>query len=244
MILQRPHNLIFKNYNLAIESETQLDDISCGLCCLKMILDYYGNPRDLDTLREICPPFFDIGLYDSQLGKAAIELGFDATIYTYNYRIFHPIWNRLNSSDLIGKLVIKQACTMTPHQALAARHYIEYLQEGGELLFYPLSKELVLAHLDRGIPLIAALDMSFLYDCVAFYDEFSEYRATHFVIIHGFDPERNAFYMCDPWHSIPIPHEKGKYTVDADRVINAIFLGQDRNDSSLIVIQNKKQERC
>lgn len=237
MILQRPQDLIFNHYNLPIETETQSDDISCGLCCLKMVLSYYKNPLDFDTLNEMCPPFFDIGLYDSQLGNTALDLGFDVTIYTYNYRIFHPIWNRLHLSDLIGKLIIKQACAMTPHQALAAKHYIEYLQKGGELLFYPLSKELILAHLDKDIPLIAALDMSFLYDCIAFYDEFSEYRATHFVIIHGFDPVRNVFYICDPWHSIPIPHEDGKYSVDADRVINAIFLGQDSNDSSLIVIQ-------
>ena len=168
MILQRPHNLIFKHYNLPMESETQSDDISCGLWCLKMVLDYYDYSQSFDTFREICPPFFDFGLYDSQLGKTALEMGFDATIYTYNYRIFHPIWNRLHLSELIGKLVIKQACAMTPHQALAAKHYIEYLQKGGELLFYPLSKELVLAHLDQGIPLIAALDMSFLYDCMAF----------------------------------------------------------------------------
>ncbi|MBN1900523.1 hypothetical protein JW926_04265 [Candidatus Sumerlaeota bacterium] len=239
MMLLRPHNLILKHFKLDIAPEIQPDDISCGLSCLKMVLDYYDQEQDMQALSEICPPLYDIGLFDSQLGKTAIDLGFDVTIYTYNYRIFHPIWNRLHLSDLIGKLVIKQACAMTPHQALSARHYIEYLQKGGELLFYPLSKELILAHLDQEIPVIAALDMSFLYDCVAFYDEFSEYRATHFVIIHGYDPKRNVFHVCDPWHSIPIPHENGRYAVDADRVINAIFLGQDRNDSSLIVIRKK-----
>jgi len=114
---------------------------------------------------------------------------------------------------------------------------VDYLQAGGELLFYPLSKELLLAHFDHGLPLIAALDMSFLYDCVAFYDEFSEHRATHFVVLHGYDPAQNSLYVSDPWHSIPIPNQNGQYIIDADRIINAIFLGEERNDSALIVIQ-------
>jgi len=235
-----PRNLISRFFHIPLEPVCQPDECSCGLSCLKMVLACHGRSFFHDDLNELTPPNPDIGLYDSHLGLAAIQLGFAATIYTYNYRIFHPIWNRLSRKDLMGKLATRQMCAMTPQQALAAELYIEFLRAGGELLFYPLSRELILAHFNRDLPLIAALDMSFLYDCMAFYDEFSEHRATHFVVLHGYNPEDNTFFISDPWYSIPLPNKNGQYYIDADRVINAIFLGQERNDSAIIVIQKKK----
>jgi hypothetical protein len=240
MKLSWPHNLVLNKYYLPIKSFTQPDDCSCGLCCLKIVLSFLGREVPFDALEKMMPPLYDIGLYDSQIGKTALDLGFSSTIYTYNYRIFHPIWNRLDRGALIGKLLIKQSCAMTPYQALAAQCYILYLQEGGDLFFYPLSKEMIIAHLAQGLPVIAALDMSFLYDCTAFYDEFSEHRATHFIVIHGYNPEDHTFHVSDPWHSIPLPHDKGQYIIDADRVINAIFLGEYWNDASILVIQQKR----
>jgi len=239
MKLMWPHNLILGKFYIPIKIFSQSDDSSCGLCCLKMVLSYLGRNIPFDVLEKMMPPFFDIGIYDSQIGETALDLGFSSTIYTYNYRIFHPIWNRLERRDLIGKLLIKQACAMTPQQAYAAECYIHYLQKGGDLFFYPLSKEMIIAHLAQNLPVIAGLEMSFLYDCMTFYDEFSEHRATHFIVVHGYNPEENTFHVSDPWHSIPLPHDTGQYMIDADRVVNAIFLGEHWNDSAIIVIQNK-----
>ncbi len=234
---QWPLSLLQERIHLPVEPVCQPDDLSCGLCCLSTILTHYGRNLPIENLIKDIPPLPDIGLYDSHIGKAALDLGFQVTIYTYNYGVFHPVWNRLNREELIEKLIIKKDCPGMPHRVLAAQGYIEYLQAGGDLQFYPLSKELLITHFARGVPLIAALDMSFLYDCVAFYNEFAERRATHFVVLHGYDPTSNTFDVTDPWYSIPIPNKNGQYAMDADRVINAIFLGQARNDSSIIVIQ-------
>ena len=236
---QWAQDLILKEVHLGVRCVPQPDDLSCGLCCLRTILDYHGSPITLEELIKTIPPMPDIGVYDSQLGKAALEYGFQVTIYTYNYGIFHPVWNRLTRQELIEKLRVKKACVSTPSQALSAQGYIEYLEAGGDLLFYPLSREILIAHFMRGIPVIAALDMTFLYDCVAFYNEFSDRRATHFVVLHGYNPSNNTFDITDPWHSIPLPHKNGQYSLDTARVINAILLGQTRNDSSIIVIEKE-----
>ena len=238
MKLRQPHNLILRRFSLPVKPILQQVDDSCGLCSLHMVLSYLGKPVPVEELGEIIPPYPDIGLYDSHVGLSAIELGFTVTIYTYNYKIFHPIWNHLSQEELIEKLAVKESSAKTPEEALAAKSYIAFLRAGGKLLFYPLSKELILAHLDKNLPLIVALDMSFLYDCITYYDEFADHRATHFVVVHGYNPEDNTFFLSDPWHDIPLPNQNGQYAIDADRVINAVFLGQERNDSAIVVIES------
>jgi len=234
-------NLALRHFNLPVVPVCQTDDISCGLCCLRMVMLYHGKDVTLEHLKEIMPPHQDIGLYDSQVGLAAIKLGFTVTIFSYNYRIFHPLWNHLDREELIQKLQLKKRIDNSPQLTFPVESYIEFLKGGGNLLFYPLSKEMVLAHFDHELPLIVALDMSFLYDCVDFQDEITNSRPTHFVVLHGYDLGRNTFDVTDPWYNIPFPHENGHYLLDADRIINAIMIAQDKHDSAVIVIQKKAE---
>lgn len=233
-----PHNLLLHSFMIDVRVFCQPDDISCGVCCLKMVLDYFGKEISFDALSLAKKPRPDIGLYDTHLGKTALALGYPATIYSYNYRIFHPFWNHLGTEELIATLKDSVASGVLHANAEeAAESYIEFLENGGNLFFYPLSKELILVHLDNDLPVIAGLDLAFLYDysleCRAEFED----RATHFVVICGYEPKRNVFCIADPWHSIPLENKEGHYYVDADRVINAILLGQDKNDSALIVIE-------
>lgn len=241
-----PCNLLLRRFYIPIKPAMQRDDISCGISCLKMILDYHGCHASSDETVGLLKPDPCIGLYDSQLGMAALSLGYSVSIFTYNYRIFHPIWNHLDRLELLENLNI-QSRNLTDSRRVgdarrlkAIRSYIRFIESGGNLFFYPLSKEMILAHFDNHLPVIASLDLSFLYDCMAFEDEFDEYRATHFVALHGYDPERHTFEITDPWHSIPIPNENGHYHLDADRVINAVFLGECVHDSSIIIIEPEK----
>lgn len=236
-------NLARRHFNLPIVSVRQTDDISCGLCCLRMVMLYHGKDVTIELLQQMMPPSQDVGLYDSQVGLAAMKLGFTVTIFSYNYRIFHPLWNHLNRDELIQKLQLKKDMDNSPQLAFPVERYIEFLKTGGNLLFYPLSKEMVLAHFDHELPLIVALDMNFLYDCADFQDESSNSRPTHFVVLHGYDLERNTFDVTDPWYNIPIPHEDGHYSLDADRIINAIMIAQEKHDSAVIVIQKKAESR-
>jgi peptidase C39-like protein len=241
MTLPWPRGLLLKEYDLPIRSEIQPDDTSCGISCLKMLLAFHGISLSFDEMREIIPPLPDIGLYDSHVGKAALDLGFSVTIYSYNYTIFHPLWNHLTRKDLIRHLSTKNKSSMTPLQEFATKSYIEFMEAGGEVLFYPLSKELLLAFFEKGLPVMVALDMCFLYDSMVYYENTTEPRATHFVVLHGYNPENNTFRISDPWHSIPLPNNMGQFSLDADRVINAIFLGQNRNDAAVVVIQKNNQ---
>lgn len=234
-----PQHLNLQKFFMPINPYCQTEDNTCGLCCLRMVLNYHGKDVPLEDLQTIMPPRADIGLYDSHVGLLAMMMGFSSTIFTYNYQIFHPLWNHLSRDEIIQNLEVKKLESDAAPYALAIDSYINYLKAGGELLFYPLSKEMILAQFDLGLPLLAALDMGFLYDCAHFQDLYSDSRSTHFVVLHGFDPERNTFHVTDPWYNIPIPHKNGQYTLSADRVINAIFLAQDKHDAALVVIQKK-----
>lgn len=241
MSLKWPESLLERSFHLDVESQIQPDDISCGIVCLRMMLGYIGVSVSYDDLLKMIPPHPDIGLYDSHVGTIARALGFSCAIYSYNYQIFCPIWNRLDKKELLEKLEIKKKNQRESSRILATQSYIDFLKSGGDILFYPLSKELILSHLDQNLPLIVALDMTFLYDCVPMMDEYSGEKATHFVVLHGFDSESCSFELSDPWHSNPLPNNNGRYFIDADRLINAVLLGQDKNDSALIVIENKKE---
>ncbi|HOE62864.1 MAG TPA: cysteine peptidase family C39 domain-containing protein [Candidatus Sumerlaeota bacterium] len=232
-------HLNMEKFFIPINPYCQTEDNTCGLCCLRMVMNYHGKDVPLDDLLTLMPPRADIGLYDSHVGLLAMLMGFSSTIFTYNYQIFHPLWNHLTHNEIIQNLELKKLEAEAAPYLLAIESYIEYLKAGGELLFCPLSKEMILAQFDMGLPLLAALDMGFLYDCAHFQDLYSNSRSTHFVVLHGYDPERNTFHVTDPWYNIPIPNVNGQYTISADRVINAIFLAQDKHDAALVVIQKK-----
>ncbi|HPB31539.1 MAG TPA: cysteine peptidase family C39 domain-containing protein [Candidatus Sumerlaeota bacterium] len=233
--LSWPRNLLLRDFDLEMAPVSQRDDFSCGAACLKMMMEYLGVSCPMETLRHMMPPIPGIGLHDTHVAMCAMKFGFTPTIYTYNYCLMHPIWNHLTDDEILEELVHIRDDPQSREQAIAAEGYCRYLLAGGHLIFYPLSKELILAHFDRGLPCMAALDMAFLYDCMPFDED--EKRATHFIVINGYDPNKNHFHITDPWHTIPLENDDGRYSIDADRVVNAILLGQHRNDSALIVLE-------
>ena len=61
----------------------QLSAMDCGLCCLKMILTFYGKTADTEFLRNLCTPSRE-GISMFGMASAIDKLGFNARGVTSN----------------------------------------------------------------------------------------------------------------------------------------------------------------
>jgi len=234
---------------LKIERAIQPDDSSCGPTSLKMALSFFKDDKSIDEIKKHVKMFKGIGCYDSHLALGAIELGYTPIVYSFNRRIFHPSWSDLNADKLLEKLIEKKKklegekkkpdanLSQLRKDLISIEGYIELLKKGVELHLSPLSRDLILKYLKEGLPVIVALDMSYLYSAPNFDDEFEMEHTTHFVVIYGFDPSDNTFLIADPWYEIKLDNKNGKYKRDTDIIINAILYADYCNDADLLIIK-------
>jgi len=178
-----------------------------------------------------------LGVLDPNIALAALDLGFSVKIISYNTRVFHPGWEGLTSEQLLQKLQTYLPLITNDKDKVSAEGYIEYLSRGGTVEFHPLSRALLLGFLEQGLPLIAALDMEYLYQGKVTWTEFQPEHYTHFVVVHGYDPAADLFEISDPWYDIPAPDGGGHYFSPAPRLFGAILLGAQVNDADLVIIQ-------
>ncbi len=229
-----PHQAV----SLELQRLTQpLDTITCGPTSLRMVLDYHGGPLSHAEVMEHFTIHPGIGVLDPHIALAALDLGYQVKIISYNTRVFHPSWEGLPPDQLLQKLETYLPQITNDKDKISAEGYIEYLTRGGVVEFHPLSRPLLLNFLQQGLPLIAALDMEYLYQGKANWSEFSPEHYTHFVVIHGYDSEADAFEISDPWYDIPAPDQGGHYFSPAPRLFGAILLGAQVNDADLVILQ-------
>ena len=235
---------------LSIKRIPQPDGSSCGPASLKIALSAFGDDRSTTDIVKLITLYKGIGSYDSHVAIAAMELGYTPVIYSFNRRIFHPKWNNLSAGDLLEKLRLKRdkikASMLKPDSdkvqlrkdLISTEGYISFMEHRGEIKLPPLSKDLIINHLKKGEPVIAALDMSYLYESVIYEDDdFDPNHTTHFVVIYGYDPATNDFNVADPWYKIPLQNTNGLYVRNADFIVNAILHADFTNDADIIVIK-------
>ena len=74
------------------------------------------------------------------------------------------------------------------------------------------------------------------------YDSIKGEPAGHFVVISGYDEDKDCVYLSDPME--PNPLGKGQvYSVSFTRLINSIMLGIVTYDANLLVIEPKKKRK-
>ncbi len=223
--------------SLSVKRFAQPDNITCGPTSLRMVLKHYGKNLSHQEMMKHFTIFPGIGVLDPHIAMAAMDLGFKVKTISFNYRVIHPSWENLPPDKLLQKLQIYLPQITNYKDSVSAAGYIQYLERGGTIEFHPLSRKLIVQYLRKGIPVIAALDMEYLYKGTVDWSEFKPEHATHFVVICGYNAAKDEFKVADPWHSIPIPNTKGFYPVSADRLFTAILLGFQVNDADLIIIE-------
>jgi hypothetical protein len=235
-----------KELVLGFDIQAQPDDVTCGPTCLQALYQYYGDTIALKEVIKEVKQLKTGGTLAVMLGNHALRRGYKAHIYSYNLNVFDPSWFKHPSGKIIDFLK-KQMSFKYKRRKLqvASRAYIKFLEEGGKLQYAELNEELIKSYLKRSIPILTGLSATYLYGTPReipqfdIYDSIKGEPAGHFVVITGYDEEKNCVYLHDPME--PNPLGKGQvYSVSFTRLINSIMLGIVTYDANLLVIEPKK----
>jgi hypothetical protein len=129
----------------------------------------------------------------------------------------------------------------------AAQAYLHFLELGGELAFAELTPGLLKSIIDREHPILAGLSATYLYrysrerwDPITdrlVDDDVRGEPTGHFVVISGYEQWGRRLIVLDPFEQIPPePGDAEKLVVDADRLTNAILLGDVTYDAVLLEV--------
>jgi hypothetical protein len=235
-----------KQIVLDFDIKAQPDEVTCGPTCLQALYNYYGDQVPLNEVMRDVNQLQTGGTLAVMLGNHALKRGYRAHIYTYNLHVFDPTWFEHGSEKIIQFLKEQMEFKQRRRKLLvASRAYINFLEAGGELHYSELDAELIKTYLKKGLPILTGLSATYLYGTPReipkfdIYDSIKGEPAGHFVVITGYDEEKNCVYLADPME--PNPLGKGLvYSVDFVRLLNSIMLGILTYDANLLIIEPKK----
>jgi len=221
----------------------QPDDTSCGPTSLHAVYQYYNLDVELAQLIADISSLETGGTLAVYLGIDALRRGMDATIYTYNLKMFDPTWDGLDSSILIDKLEQQQEIKKKKRFLQASHAYITFLRQGGRIIFNQLSPELLENTLQRSIPILTGLSATYLYNSMretnrgkrSYYDDITGEPSGHFVVLTDYIPT-NLVRIADPYSGNPLCGSQ-YYTMPVQRLIYAILLGSMTYDANLLIVQ-------
>lgn len=231
---------------MKIEILSQPDDNSCGPTSLHAVYAYLGLKISLESLLAEVKSLSDGGTLAVLLGIDALKRGFNATVYSYNLKIFDPTWCCLECSALIEKLQLQLTHKTGKKFTEATNAYINFIKAGGTLAFDDLSLALIKKYFKRKLPVLAGLNSSYLYknqreyassNSKTVYDDLKGEPQGHFVVLKG-ATRKGKIMVADPYIKNPIS-ESNYYKVDANRLINAIHLGIITYDANLLIISKR-----
>lgn len=237
-----------KELVLGFDILAQPDEVTCGPTCLQALYHYYDDPIPLnDVIKEVKRLKFG-GTLAVMLGHHALKRGYQAHIYTYNLNVFDPTWFKNPSKKMIRHLQAQMEFKSKRRKLQAASAaYIKFLEAGGELRNSELDESLIKDYLKKSIPILTGLSATYLYGTAReipqfdIYDSIKGEPSGHFVVITGYDEDKNCAYIADPME--PNPLGKGQvYAVSFSRLINSIMLGIVTYDANLLVIEPKEKK--
>ena len=113
----------------------QPDDVTCGPTSLHAVYSFFGENVDLTDLIKEIEMLEGGGTLAVYLGIHAMELGYKATVYSYNLRVFDPSWFSFNSEQLIEKLKKQLEYKDGKKFTKTCNAYLEFLEKGGVAIF-------------------------------------------------------------------------------------------------------------
>jgi hypothetical protein len=232
-------------HELPVQRFLQPDDVTCGPTCLRKVYSFYGLDIPLDEVIESLERNEDGGTLAVFLGISALKRGFHARIYSYDLRIFDPTWFHLGPGELAKKILARFPYLDDAKRLQAAGAYIRFLDMGGELCFDELTPALLKSIIDREHPVLAGLSATYLYrysrerwDTATgrpLDDDVRGEPTGHFVVISGYEQWGRRLVVRDPFEHVPNSAD-GRLVVDAERLTNAILLGDVTYDAVLLEV--------
>jgi hypothetical protein len=231
------------SHTLPVQRFLQPDDVTCGPTCLRKVYDFYGLRMEADEVLGEIDRNEDGGTLAVYLGISALRRSYNARIFSYDLRIFDPTWEGLDAEGLGEKLERRLSHLTHPKVRRSVRAYLEFLRLGGVISFDELTPKLLKSILDRDHPVLAGLSATHLYRMPRerhderthqlLDDDVAGDPVGHFVVISGYDHWGRRFAVLDPSAHVPVT-EDGRVVVDAQRLINAILLGDLTYDAVLL----------
>jgi len=239
-------------HELRVQRFLQPDDATCGPTCLRKVYDFYGLSVDATTALGEIDRNEDGGTLAVFLGIAGLKRGFRARIYSYDLQIFDPSWAGLPRGELMEKIHDRFPFLMDSKRLRAARAYLDFLERGGEIvIFEELTPALLKRIIDREHPVLAGLSATYLYrfrrerwipETDALVDDDVAGDPTgHFIVIVGYEHWGRRFSLRDPSQHVPVSGD-GRQVVDAQRLINAILLGDATYDAVLLELWPRNED--
>jgi hypothetical protein len=231
-----------------LSMKQQPDDYTCGPTCLHSVYNYLGDPISLERVISEVTRLDDGGTLGVLLANHALKSGYQATIYTYNLRVFDPTWFDLPEGILPIKLKDQMIAKADDYKLVeSTKAYIEFLDKGGTIRFKELNANLIRYYLKRNIPILTGLSSTYLYRCARerddndkmIYDDIMGDPTGHFVVLSGYNLKSKTVQVADPYSLNP-RYSKHYYNVRVDRLINSILLGILTYDANLLVIERTK----
>ena len=229
-------------FDIDLHPLRQPDEVSCGPTCLTVVLWHLGDTHSFEEVDARVDRNREGGTIAVFLGRAALDLGYRATLTSYNVRIFDPTWRDLSSDELIDRLVRRRATLDDEKLAVAHDAYVSFLREGGSVSFEELRPRLLFDWLRQGVPVLCGLSSTYLYRAprenpwTQEADPIGGQPAGHFVVVCGADRARKTFTVYDPYPGHPMG-EQARYEVAARRLLNAILLGDVTHDAVLLTVE-------
>jgi hypothetical protein len=236
-----------KELFLGFDIQAQPDDVTCGPTCLHALYQYYKDELALkDVIKEV-KQLKNGGTLAVMLANHALKRGYKAVIYTYNLNLFDPSWFSLSRKKIIRNLKEQMDFKRKRRKLqIASKAYIQFLEAGGEVRFDELDEKLIKGFLNNATPIVTGLSSTYLYGAQREIPQFNIYDSIkgeptgHFVVISGYDEQKNCVYLADPIN--PNPLGKGQYySVSFTRLINSILLGVITYDANLLIIEPSKK---
>lgn len=232
-------------HDLGVNIATQPDDTTCGITCLHAVYSYHEpSPPTFAELGRDVTFLKEGGTLAVMLANHALGRGYRATIYTYNLQIFDPTWFRRGvdmPSRLRAQAEIKSAESRL-QQATPA--YLNFMANGGRVLYQNLSASLLRSIFHRNLPIITGLSATYLNSSMreraptpetVVDDDVGGVPSGHFVVLSGYSPAGRVIVK-DPYPLHP-GMENNTYTVSVGRLINAIMLGIVTFDANLLILE-------
>lgn len=223
----------------------QPTETSCGPTCLHAVYQHFEDDYALEKIISEIPENPDGGTYSVMLANHALKRGYDATIYSYNLRVFDPTWARLGTSEIADKLAARREHSSSKRAKANLAAYIEFLECGGKIRFDELDSELLAALLASNNPIIAGLNSTHLYRSSRMKkngkdDDVNGEVEGHFVTLFEYDHANKQILVADPYLQNPLS-DSLLYAIAPQRLINSVMLGIVTYDANLLVIEKLKQ---
>ncbi len=238
-------------HELRVQRFLQADDVTCGPTCLRKVYDFYGLSLTAEQVLGEIDRNEDGGTLAVFLGISALRRGFGARIYSYDLRIFDPTWEGLPREELAEKIHARIPYLDRAKTVRGAQAYLSFLKLGGEIAFDELTPGLLKTILDREHPVLAGLSATYLYRMprerwvdgadLSVDDDVRGDPTGHFVVITGYEHWGRSFSLRDPSAHVPVA-EDGRQVVEAQRLINAIHLGDLTYDAVLLELWRGERE--